>query len=311
MTVGGPEGSSEGTQDPADQYANHAVRLAWVLEDARERRATVATELRRAFAAHIEILSTEWIRFDTVSAETLSKAFLEYPSVVKPITAICNIAGRAIQRDLGFQVDTYRPRLTVEQASQLAGYVKPFLPSGMALPAIEAVDDWFFVDKEIRSYQGRWELLITNSLTQRTGKTFKKRKFVITDDESGELLQFELDAALPSQGEPIEVGVDVKRIGSPRDIHKRVDEIVNKAAKFRRRYPDGKFGAVVYYPFDSATQSNIVNRMRSADIDGVVFPAGDSPNSVLTAVLLLVPQLGLTVVDDTEPPSLFDRIIER
>jgi hypothetical protein len=178
----------------------------------------------------------------------------------------------------------------------------------MALPAIEAVDDWFFIDKETRSYQGRWESLITNSLTQRTGRRFKKRQFTVLDTESGKRIRFELDAALPTSGEPIEVGIDVKRIGSPRDIHKRIDEIVNKAAKFKHCYPAGKFGAVVYYPFDSATQSNIVNRMRSSDIDGVVFPSGDSPSSVVNAVLLLIPQLDLTVVDNTEPPTLFDQI---
>jgi hypothetical protein len=308
MVDNDPEGSGDSAEGPAKKFANHAVRMAWVLADARERRSTVAAELRLAFAAHIETRPTEWIRFETVSAEALSQAFLDHPTVVKPITAICNIAGRAIERDLGFTVDTYRPRLTPAQAGQLAGYMKPFLPPGIALPAIEAVDDWFFVDKEIRSYQGRWESLITDSLTRRTGKSFKKRQFTIADGESGKLLKFELDAALPTKGEPIQVGVDVKRIGSPRDIHKRVDEIVNKAAKFKRRYPSGKFGAVVYYPFDSATQSNIVNRMRSSDIDGIVFPAGDSPNSVVNAVMLLIPQLGLTVVDDTEPPSLFDQI---
>lgn len=308
MVNGNFEENGATVEDPTGEFANHAVRMSWVLLDAKDRRSVVADELRRAFAAYIETRATEWIRFDMVSAEALAKAFLEHPTVVKPITAICNIAGRAIRRDLGFDVDTYRPRLTTSQASQLAGYVKPFLPPGMAVPAIEAVDDWFYIDKEIRSYQGRWEGLITASLTRRTGKTFKKRKFTITDSVSGELLEFELDAALPATGEPIRVGVDVKRIGSPRDIHKRIDEIVNKASKFKQRYPDGKFGAVIYYPFDPAGQTNITNRMRSAHIDGHVFPAGDSPDSVVTAVLLLIPQLGLTVVDDTEPPSLFDQI---
>jgi hypothetical protein len=308
MVDNNTEGIDDGEEDLTERFANHAVRMAWVRADAEARRSTIAAELRLAFAAHIETHPTEWIRFETVSTNTLSQAFLDHPAVVKPITAICNIAGRAIRRDLGFSVDTYRPRLTRAQADQLAGYVKPFLPPGMAIPAIEAVDDWFFVDKEIRSYQGRWEGLITDSLTRRTGKSFRKRKFTIADGVTGQPISFELDAASPTRAEPIEIGIDVKRIGSPLDIHKRVDEIVNKAAKFKQRYPNGKFGAVVYYPFDSATQSNIVNWMRSSHIDGVVFPAGDSPNAVVSAVLLLIPQLGLVVVDDTEPPSLFDQI---
>jgi hypothetical protein len=308
MVDGDPEETSNSVEDPSGEYANHAVRMSWVRADAETRRSIVEAELRRAFARYIETRPTEWIRFDMVSAGVLSKAFLDHPTVVKPITAICNIAGRAIRRDLGFDVDTYRPRLTPAQANQLAGYVKPFLPPAVALPGIEAIDDWFYVDKEIRSYQGRWESLITDSLTRRTGNTFKKRKFTIIDDESGKLLEFELDAAMPAKGEPIEIGVDVKRIGSPRDIHKRADEIVNKATKFKQQYPTGKFGAVIYYPFDAAGQFNITNRIRSPYIDGHVFPAGDSPDYVVSAVLLLIPQLGLTVVDDTEPPPLFDQI---
>lgn len=303
-----PDVGSDAAEADASAYAPHAVRLAWVLDDAKQRRSTVSGELRRAFGAYVEMRQTEWIRFDAVSVDTLARAFRDHPAVVKPITAICNIASRAIFRDLGFQVNTYRPRLTLEQANQLAGYVKPFLPQSMAVPAIAAVDDWFFIDKEMRSYQGRWESLITDSLNRRTGKTFKKRKFKIADSGSGDLLEFELDAALPARGEPIEVGVDVKRIGSPRDIHKRTDEILNKAVKFKSRYPDGKFGAVVYYPFDPAGQANIASRARSSNIDGLVFPAGDAPDYVVSAVLMLIPQLGLQVIDDTEPPSLFDQI---
>jgi hypothetical protein len=48
--------------------------------------------------------------------------------------------------------------------------------------------------------------------------------------------------------------------------------------------------------------------IQDVDQGGIVFPPGDSPDSVINAVLLLIPQLGLAVVDDTEPPSLFDQI---
>lgn len=43
----------------------------------------------------------------------------------------------------------------------------------------------------------------------------------------------------------IEHAVDVKRIEARRDIHKRCDEIVNKAAKFKRNYPRGTFIAFI------------------------------------------------------------------
>jgi hypothetical protein len=83
------------------------------------------------------------------------------------------------------------------------------------------------------------------------------------------------------------VGVDVKRIGSPRDNHKRLDEIVNKAVKFKKKYPAGKFGAVIYHPFEPSSHATIMARMLSTDVDGVAFPSGDSPASVESAVLLL------------------------
>lgn len=302
-----PEDKDDATEETADEYANHAVRLSWVRDDAEARHITVAREIKNAFNGHYRIQSTEWIQFDQISAESLAKIFLDHPTLVKPITAICNIAGRAIHRDLKFKVDTYRPKLSREQARLLADYVKPFLPAEMAVPAVESVDNWFYIDKEIRSYQGRWERLITESLTSHTGRTFKKRKFSVYDDNSKKKVLFELDAALPAKANPIEVGIDVKRIGSPLDIHKRIDEIVNKADKFKKAYPAGKFGVVVYYPFESTSQAGIVSRMRSANIDGLTF-AGDSPESVVESVLRLIPRLGLDVVDNTAPPSLFDQV---
>lgn len=293
--------------EDADDYADHAARLSWVIDDAKERRAAVSAALKAAFASFIEEHPTEWIHFERITVEALAHAFTSYPTIVKPVTAICNIAGRAIKRDLGFDLDTYKPRLSSAQANQLAGYVKPFLPPAFAMPAIEAVDDWFFIDKEIRSAQGRWEQLITDALTRRTGKTFKKRKFAVTDDESGKPNSFELDAAYPVKGEPIAVGVDVKRIGAARDVHKRVDEIFNKAEKFKKAYPGGKFGSVIYFPFDSGFQANIINRLHSPNIDGIVF-AGDTKPSVEEAILMLIPQLGMTVTDDSSPLALFDEI---
>ena len=100
--------------------------------------------------------------------------------------------------------------------------------------------------------------------------------------------EFELDTATPERGE-IDVGIDIKRIEARRDIHKRCDEIANKAAKLRSVFPKARFGAVVYYPFIDE-HINIQNRLRSPDIQGIVF-ASESSDSIETAVRLLLSTL--------------------
>lgn len=285
--------------------ATHAERLSLVIDDARARRARIGVALRVAFEPYIEVRQTEWILFKNVTADALSAIFLTNPDVLKPITAACNIAGRAIRRDLGFEVDTYKPRLTKSQADQLAGYLRPFLPDALAIPAVEAIDEWFFVDKELRKTRGHWEKLITDELTRRSGKLFRKRKFAIADS-NGRPMEFELDAAHSAASSPILVGIDVKGISHPRDFHKRGDEIVNKAEKFKTVYPTGKFGAVLHYPFMDS-RDNVLQRLRNPAIDGIVF-AGDSKESIELAVLALLPQLNIPVVDPTPTVSLFDDI---
>ena len=287
--------------------ATHADRLSLVIDDARSRRQRIARSLRDAFAGFIESRPTEWVVFERITADELSAIFRSHPEVLKPITAMCNIAGRSIRRDLGFEVDTYLPRLSAAQADQVAGYVRPFLPPALAIAALEAVDDWFFVDKELRRTRGHWERLITAELTRRSGKAFKKRKFPVPGDD-GRAMEFELDAAHPPTGSPIAIGIDVKGISHPRDFHKRGDEIVNKAEKFKRVFPNGKFGAVLHYPFLDSRE-NVVQRLRNDAIDGIVF-AGDSKQSIEDAVLALLPQLGVAVVDQTPPESLFEQIKE-
>src|SRR5262249_17494077 len=100
---------------------------------------------------------------------------------------------------------------------------------------------------------------------------------------------FELDAASPPKGELVKIGIDIKRIEARQDIHKRGDEIVNKAAKLKSKYPDAKFGAVVYYPFVQE-HSNVQNRLDSPNIDCVVF-ASQYAESIENAVRLLLAKL--------------------
>lgn len=112
---------------------------------------------------------------------------------------------------------------------------------------------------------------------------FKKRTFTVDGE------RFEIDAAWP-QTSDIRIAIDIKRIEAPRDIHKRCDEIVNKAAKYKSAFPGGKFAAVIYYPFVNQHES-ARSRLRSDDIDAVYF-AGATELSIETAVKLLIAELG-------------------
>jgi hypothetical protein len=114
-------------------------------------------------------------------------------------------------------------------------------------------------------------------------RTFKKTTFTAGTDV------YELDAATYSSPNVIEAGIDVKRVEAKRDIHKRSDEIVNKANKFKDVYPSGKFGAVVYFPFD---QGVMRSRLSSPKIDGLVF-ANDDDAVIEVAVRDLLGQMGV------------------
>ena len=268
-----------------DGYDTHADYMDWVLEDSSARQKDICDALRSAFSSFIELREVEIINFSSMSATDLAVAFQEQPKILKPILAACNIAGRAIERDLDIRnLDTYQPRLDEAKAHLIAGYVKPFLPQELAIPALGELDRHFFVDKEIRKLKGQWEKTICLSLNANANTTFKKRKFVVENES------FELDAASPETGN-IEVGVDVKRIEARRDIHKRCDEIINKATKFKKQFPTAHFAAVVYYPF-TAEHVNVQNRLSSPDIDAVVF-ASQSKEQLATAIGLLVDRLGI------------------
>jgi hypothetical protein len=147
-----------------------------------------------------------------------------------------------------------------------------------------------YIDKEIRKNKGQWEKRIAQALHAHGELRFRKRKFEVEGD------QFELDVATPAQG-PIQIGIDVKRIEARRDIHKRCDEIVNKAYKLKIAFPESRFGAVLYYPFIDE-HINIQNRLRSPYIDGIVF-ASESDASLENAARML---LAMLIVTPPEKP---------
>lgn len=264
-------------------YDSHADYMGWVRADAEARAGEVRTTLIRAFAKFVEVREIEVINFSAMTAMDLAAAIQAEPSILKPLMACCNVAGRAVERDLDIRgLDTYEPRLSEVSAATIAGYLKPFLPQELAVPALSELDRFFFVDKEIRARKGRWEQTIVESLNLLSRYTFKKRRFDVGEES------FEIDAAAPSTGK-IEVAIDVKRIEARRDIHKRADEIINKATKFKKKHPKSLFAAVVYYPF-TAEHLNVQSRLESRFIDAVCF-ASQSGEQIGVAIGLLVDQL--------------------
>ena len=266
-----------------DGYDSHADYMDWVREDSTARQQEIRNALLNAFASFVEGREVEVINFSSMTALDLAEAIEEHPLILKPIMASCNVAGRAIERDLDLRnVNTYQPRLTPDQTKVIAGYLKPFLPQELALPALTELDRYFFVDKQIRATKSQWKKKITESLNEQSNLSFKKRQFECEGES------FELDAATPAKG-TIRIGVDVKRIEARRDIHKRCDEIVNKAAKLKKAHAQATFVAVVYYPL-TAEQVNVRQRLESSDIDEVVF-ASQSKEQLDTAIGLLVDKL--------------------
>lgn len=263
------------------EYASQADYVEWVREAMARRAVEIAASLREAFGNVIRVEEVEVIVFSSVTVLELSEKIVRHPLILKPLLLATNIAARAIERDLGIKnLDTYDARLSQELALAIAGYIKPFLPDSLPVFTLAELDRIMFADKEIRKTKGRWERMVLQALNSYGRAVFKKSMFRHNDQE------FEIDAAakLPTGG--IAHAVDIKRIEARRDIHKRTDEIVNKATALKTTYPKANFGAVIYYPF-MAEHGNVRDRLQSPYIDSVVF-AGATEESVATAVRLLL-----------------------
>ncbi|MNB87038.1 hypothetical protein D3C81_669130 [compost metagenome] len=253
------------------EYSGHREQVSQV-EGIEDRGQEIETALSSAFEEHITHKEVPFINFGNITASELAEAFINFPVLVKPILTCVNVAGRAVDRDLGISLDTYKGTLSLEQAAILAGYIKPMLPNELAIPAICELDRWHYVDKEIRKNKGNWEKTVLDALNKHAIVEFKKRKFHVDGKP------YELDAATPIEGAIISVGIDVKRMEAKRDIHKRADEIINKASKFKSLYSDSKFYAYIYYPFPSDHLS-VRERLEDENIDGIYF-AGESFSSI-------------------------------
>lgn len=263
-----------------DGYGSKKDYMDWVKDSADERTEIIEEALKEAFREYIEVKEVEVIVFSQMSAGDIAKALIRYPSILKPLLSVCNIGGRAIERDIGIKnINTYEPKIGRDEAMQIAGYIKQFLPPFVEIPSLTRLDRVYYIDKEIRKRKGQWEKIIVKCLNDLTGGIFKKRHF----DSSGE--KFEIDAAYPNIGE-ISVGIDIKRIEARRDIHKRTDEIVNKARKLKQSYPRSYFVAIIYYPFIDE-HMNIQNRLKSEDIDEVIFASQSEENIENSCKMLL------------------------
>lgn len=266
------------------EYSSHQEQLSGSQPSA-ERLEQIESALITAYKSVLEYRQVPFVRFGDLNAAELADAFVAHPIIIKPTLCCVNVAQRAISRDLGFDFNTYSTKISADQAKLLAGYIKPFLPPMIAIPALVELDRYFWTDKELRAHKGNWERSMTDAINRVSTVTFRKRRFACDGEE------FELDAAHPAKGEPIEIAVDIKRIESPRDIHKRADEIINKATKFKKVYPHGKFVALVYYPFPTQ-HINAQSRLQSAHIDGVFF-AGESQSSIDGAAELMAGKLAV------------------
>lgn len=267
-----------------NEYGHHADYIKWVENDVKKRYNIIENEIREAFSEYIEVREVEVITFSKLKPSDIAKAIYSYPKILKPLLAMCNIAARAVERDLSIRnLNTYNPRLTEDNSKIIAGYITPFLPPFIELPALLLIDKIEFIDKEIRKAKGNWEKEIIKSLNKYSKYEFIKKKFITGHEE------FELDAAA-ILNDSILIGVDIKRIEARRDIHKRCDEIVNKSVRFKEKFPEANFAAVIYYPFVEE-HSNVKSRLDAQTIDIVVF-ASAYIESIKSAVRLLLSSVG-------------------
>ncbi|MEW5995351.1 MAG: hypothetical protein AB1744_13295, partial [Candidatus Zixiibacteriota bacterium] len=102
----------------SENYSSHADYMSRVVAEADKRRETVEQNLRSAFEAFIQEQQVEVVLFSNMSVLDLARAIELYPVILKSLLACCNVAARAIERDLSIKnVDTYNPRLTMSEAS--------------------------------------------------------------------------------------------------------------------------------------------------------------------------------------------------
>ena len=95
-----------------NEYETHKDYMEWVKDDADLRQKEIENTLREVFADFIEVREVEVILFSNMSALDIANAINNHPAILKTLLASCNIAARAIERDLGIKnLDTYNPKI--------------------------------------------------------------------------------------------------------------------------------------------------------------------------------------------------------
>lgn len=286
-----PQEATQEVAEVARDYASQADYVQHVEAAAGARAQEITAAVRQAFASVIRWEELEVIDFSGLSVLDLANALEEHPIILKPLLVVSNIGARALERALDLRnIDTYGRKLPSQYAHAIAGYIKVFLPSTLPLAALIQMDRVYFIDKEVRAYKGQWEKIVTQALIRFSGLPFTKVKFRHGNQS------FELDSAY-LENERVLYAVDVKRIEARRDIHKRADEIANKASHLKAVYPEAQFGAVIYYPL-TPEHGNIRDRLSSPFIDSVQF-AGQHQQSVNQAVRLLLRKFGVTLKEES------------
>lgn len=256
------------------RYRSHDEYLKLIAGNRVKRAEEIGTTVKETLGEYVTSRKADEVRLGAVPSDRLAAFLLKNPSLLKPLIAACNMGKRAIRKDLGLELDTFRPRLDAAKARQVAEYLLPSLPQQILIESLIALDAYQWVDSAIRKVKGRWERQFGDHLRRR-GVDCKKRKFSVGSQE------FELDLAYPSDGDVL-LAVDMKMIGHPSDKHKRGDEIVNKAIKYKGLVPKGIFVALIYYPFDDDRASLAERVTLTSEVDEVIF-AGDDAESVEAA----------------------------
>ena len=123
-----------------NEYASHADYMGRVAESANARTKVIDTALREALKKFIVRQQCDYIDFSKLSTGHLAEAIQQRPEILKPLLVMCNVAGRALARDLKLQVNTYRPRLKPASARRIAEYIKPFLPKTVPIEGVVLID---------------------------------------------------------------------------------------------------------------------------------------------------------------------------
>jgi len=269
-------------ESTCEEGYNSEIDYFQIVSPSAERRANeIETEIAMAFQDWIKIYESRLIDISGITPDQLGEILFNHPKLLKPLSVLGVVAGRAFEKDLGIKnINTYEPNLDKQESVKIAGYLLNQIPREFLLESLRELDRNQFIDKEKRKFKGSWENQIREMLVNLSGLDFSKCKITVSGEE------YEIDAAY-FEGKYLKYAIDVKKIGARRDFQKRSDEIVNKSDAYKRRFPNGNFAAVVHYPFE---KDAVRSRLNRESIDLVVF-ANDSPESIAEAVKDLITNL--------------------